>query len=460
MSGQDKRDTADVVVVGGSAGGLVAALLAAEQGARVAVAERAKTLGGSAVCEPEHVAACGSRFQRALGIDDSVETMLADLVAESHHHLDMELARALATESAGLVEWLADRCGVAVSLVARSDGRGHTRPRLHALGEQGGAGLVAALTRLVERHPRIRVRFAVEAASLVVDGEGRVTGVDLARHRRSDPPGMDGPVILACGGYAGSDALLQEHSPGIADLPALSCESATGGGLALARSVGARVERLDAMAVTPLLAIPANLTVDPLLVSLGGILVNQLGRRFIDETADAVAVAHAVRAQPGKLAYLLFDERIARQAAERNPFLAHVILPKTARRASSLAELSRQLTLDLPGLTRTLDTMAANMELGGDPFGRDVGGHRLEAPFFAVRVTGSRRRSLGGVAVDGGARVKREDGTTVPGLYAVGGVVGGIGRGGPADELLGLATLVAVGTARLAVRSWHEAQPA
>ena len=457
MSGYDKRETADVVVVGASAGGLAAALLAADQGARVVIAERTKTLGGSAVYEPEHVAACGTRFQRAAGVDDSVEKMMTDLIAETHHHLDLDLTRAVVAESAALVEWLADRCGLAVSLVQESRGRGHTEPRLHAISEQGGAGFVAALAQLVDRHQRVRIRLGVEATALTVGPEGRVGGVDLARVRRSDPPGLDGTVILACGGYAGADAVVQEHCPDVAGLPALSCESATGAGLSLARSVGGRIEHLEAMAVTPLLAIPANLTVDTSLVSLGGVLVNQMGRRFVGETADPVTVANAVRAQPGKLAYLLFDERTAHAAAARNPFLAHVILPKTARRAPSLADLARQLTLDLTGLTRTLDTLNANVELGGDPFGRELNGHRLEPPFYAIRVTGSRRRSLGGVAVDASARVVRDDGTSIPGLYAVGGVIGGLGRGGAADELLGLATLVALGTARLAVRDCRAA---
>jgi len=455
MAVTDKRDAADLVVIGASAGGLAAALLAADHGARVVIAERSRTLGGSALFEPEHVAACGTRFQRAARIDDTAETMMADLIAETHHHLDVELTRGVVAESAALIDWLADRCGIAVSLVRASGGGGHSHPRLHALGEQGGAGVIAILSELVARHHRIRTRHGVEAARLVI-ADGAVSGVDLTRVRRSDPPGMDGPVLLACGGYAGADAVVRQHCPAVADLPALSCESATGAGLALAREVGARVERLEAVAVTPLLATPANLTVDPVLVTLGGVLINQMGRRFVSETADPVSVAQAVRAQPGKLAYLLFDEKAAHAGAERNPFLGHVILSKTARRAPSLPDLARQLTLDLDGLTRTVDTLNANVELGGDPFGRELAGHRLEPPFYAIRVTASRRRSLGGVAVDAGARVVREDGTPITGLYAVGGVIGGLGRGGPADELLGLATLVALGTARLAVRTWHE----
>jgi len=179
MAGTDKRDAADLIVVGGSAGGLAAALLAADQGARVVIAERTKSLGGSALSEPEHVAACGTRFQRAAGIDDTPETMMGDLIAETHHHLDQELARAVVAESAALVDWLVDRCGIGVSLVRASGGRGHSQPRLHALGEQGGAGVIATLSQLVGRHQRIRTRHGVEAARLVTNPDGTVTGVDL-----------------------------------------------------------------------------------------------------------------------------------------------------------------------------------------------------------------------------------------------------------------------------------------
>src|SRR5262249_40487666 len=157
--------------------------------------------------------------------------------AETHHHLDQELTRAVVAESAAVVEWLADRCDIPVSLVRASAGRGHSRPRLHALGEQGGAGVIAALANLVGRHQRIRTRYGVDASRLATGPEGEVTGVELARTRRSDPPGVDGPVLLACGGYAGADAIVQQHCPAMAALPALSCESATGAGLGLAVGV-------------------------------------------------------------------------------------------------------------------------------------------------------------------------------------------------------------------------------
>jgi aspartate oxidase len=70
---------------------------------------------------------------------------VAELIATPHPAADEALVRALATQSPILVEWLADRCGVSVSLQSKTAAGGHARPRLHAVGEQGGATLAAAL---------------------------------------------------------------------------------------------------------------------------------------------------------------------------------------------------------------------------------------------------------------------------------------------------------------------------
>ena len=80
-------------------------------------------------------------------------------------------------------------------------------------------------------------------------------------------------------------------------------------------SVGAATRELDAIEVTPFLAQPANVPVPSTLIGLGAILVNQGGQRFVGEDGDPLPLAHAVRAQRGHLAYLIFDDRIAKQAS-------------------------------------------------------------------------------------------------------------------------------------------------
>src|SRR5262249_58242822 len=126
------------------------------------------------------------------------------------------------------------------------------------------------------------------------------------------------------------------------------------------------------------------------------------------------------------VAYLVFDERIAAAARAADPFFAHVVLPRTGRRGATLADLAKQFEINAEGLGLTLDTFNANPELGGDPFGRERSGQALEPPLHAIRVTGARLRTLGGLAVDGTARVLDAAGQPIANLYATGGAVAGL----------------------------------
>ena len=450
MSPDPRQEPAGLIVVGASVGGLAAAVIAADRGCRTIVIERGKELGGGASHDAEAIAAAGTRFQRDAGLEDSPERFAADILAASRHHVEQELALALGEQGAPLVEWLADRCGLGVELMAAFTGAGHSVPRLHAPGDQGGASLLAALARAASRHTRVGVRPGLVAERLVRDDAGRVTGLAVRPERRGAGQTLAGPVLLACGGFAASDALVAAHCPAAAGLPYFGWPGSVGEALRLAAEAGAQTRHLDACLVTPLLAMPGALAVTAPLVELGAILVNQAGRRFADETAERLVLATAVRGQPGHVAYLLFDERIATAARTADPFFARIVLPRTGRRAMTLEALSKQFEIDAEALTLTVDTFNGNVELGGDPFGRERFGGPLEPPFHAIRVTGARWRTFGGLAVDRTAHVLDAAGRPIPGLYAAGGAAEGLGGDGTEGWLPGTDTLAALALGRLA----------
>ncbi len=449
MAAAERHESVGLIVVGASVGGLVAAITAADHGHRVALLERAKELGGGAGTESEAIAAAGTRFQRVADVHDTPDRLIADLRATTRHYLETDEAAALVAQSAGLVDWLADRCGVQVTLQSRTAVGGHSAPRLHAVGEQGGASLVATLVRHASHHTHIRVRAATEVERLIADETGTVTGVAVRPDRRGAAVVM-GPVLLACGGFVANDDLVAAHCPDVKDLPHLGAFGGKGDALRLAGPVSAATSHMGACAVTPFLAQPSHLAVPRAVADLGGILVNQLGKRFADETKDALALALDVRAQPGRVAYLLFDERVTSAVAANDPFFARVVLPRTARRGSSVAMLAKQLELAEAGLAPTLETYNANLEPGGDPFGRQRSGGPLEAPFSGIRVTGARRATLGGLKVDAAGRVQHASGAPIPGLFAVGGSASGLSGDGTDGGLVGMDALVSLGRARAA----------
>jgi fumarate reductase flavoprotein subunit len=443
------REQVDLVVVGASLGGLAAAVLAADRGCRTVLVERTKELGGGAGAEAEIIAAAGTEVQKAAGVTDDADCFAGDILATARHHVDPALAKAVAAQGAPAVGWLASRCGIATELLA-DPGAGHSVRRLHLPGERGGPSVIADLARAANRHSKVSVRTGAHADHLMRDDAGGVVGVQLRPDRRGTALELAGPVLLACGGFAADDALVGQHCATAAALAYHGFAGATGEALRLGAEVGARNDHLAACRVTPFLAMPQGLVVTTPLVPLGAILANQAGRRFVDETGESLALADAVTAQPGRIAYLLFDERIAARAREADPYFARVLLPRTGRRAETLPDLARQIELDADALTLTVDTYNGNLDIGGDPFGRERTGEPLAPPFHAIRVTGARWRTLGGLAVDATARVLDASGQPIAGLYATGGAAAGLGGDGTEGALPGTDALLSLALGRLA----------
>lgn len=454
------HEEVDLIVVGASVGGLVAAITAADRGCRTIVVERAKELGGGAATDAETIAAAGSRFQGEAGIKDDPSRLAKDLLRAAGPGLDPALVHAVAEQSAPLVAWLADRCGTPMTFLAAHTAQGHSAPRLHFPGERGGASLLADLARAATRHTHVSVRPGTTVEHLVRDESG-VRGVTVRPERRGAAHALGGRVLLACGGFAGDDAIVGEHCPAVAALPYFGPAPAAGEGLRLGREAGASVRRLGACVVNPLVAMPGQLAVTAPVIAMGAILVNQAGHRFTDETAGPLDVATRVRAQPGHVAYLIFDERIANEARAADPFFARVVLPRTGRRGSSVEELAKHFELDAVGLRATIEQLEAAIKARtADPFGRSRFGGALEPPLDAIRVTGGRWRTLGGLAVDAHASVLDAGGKPIPGLYAAGGAAEGLGGESGEGTLAGSEALAALGLGRLAALDVVAGRPA
>jgi len=380
---------------------------------------------------------------------DTPARLRADIDTATPDHGAPELADALVGQGASLVEWLADRCGAQVALQSTTPLGGHGAPRLHAVGDQGGASLISTLARAASHHTHIRIRTATDVDRLVPTDEGGVSGVALRPDRRGSTI-LTGPVVLACGGFVGDDELVARHCPDVKDLPYLGPAGAKGDTLRLAAPLGAAVRHEATCLVSPLVSQPSHLAVTRVVIEQGAILVNQRGVRFADESQATLALALAVRAQPGRVAYLVFDEHIAAAAGVHDPFFARVVLPRTSRRAGSIGMLGKQLELSESALTETLQAYQVHPTGSADAFGRHGRAGGLVEPYYGIRVTGARRATRGGLAVDPQARVLDGAGNAIAGLYAVGGAATGLAGDGIDRELTGVDALAALGLARLA----------
>jgi fumarate reductase flavoprotein subunit len=154
--------------------------------------------------------------------------------------------------------------------------------------------------------------------------------------------------------------------------------------------------------------------------------------------------------QPGKIAWDIFDARIAAvarqfedfQAAER----AGAILV-----ADSVDELAAKMRVPADSFAeewRNIEIL--KMSDAVDRYGRCFSAkQKLVAPFFAVKVTGALFHTQGGLVIDTTGRVKRKDGSFFPNLFAGGGAAVGISGTRAAGYLSGNGLLTATVLGRL-----------
>ena len=122
----------DLLVIGAGACGLAGAIAAHDEGISVAIVEKRDRPGGNSSLSTGSIPGAGSKYQRAVGIEDSPERMMADLVAVSGHHDADDLTHLMAERSAPLCEWLIDGLGARMELITAYKHVGHTVERLHA----------------------------------------------------------------------------------------------------------------------------------------------------------------------------------------------------------------------------------------------------------------------------------------------------------------------------------------
>jgi L-aspartate oxidase len=271
----------DVAVVGAGAAGVYAALVAAREGARVALVSRSPLAETASYWAQGGIAA-------ALAVYDSPERHLADTLAAGRGASRTSAARVLCDESPGAVRDLeslgvrfdADRYG---QLALGLEGGHSVRRVVHAGGSATGRRITRELSARAATDERIEVLESATARSLRTE-DGRCTGLRVERPSGRALDVLARSTILATGGAA---ALWQRTTN-----PA----GAFGAGLTLAAHAGAELADLEFVQFHPTALVSE--THDGFLITEairgeGALLVDDAGERFVDELAprDQVALA-------------------------------------------------------------------------------------------------------------------------------------------------------------------------
>ncbi len=422
-----------VVVVGAGAAGLTAALAARDGGAEVLILERDHTPAGSTAMSQGNIAAAGTKSQKDNGVEDSGKIFAHDIVKLARGQTDARLARAFADASGPTIDWLVD--GHKIPLALDTDwgtALGHSRSRIHATPTRTGTELMTCLIEACERAGADLVTDA-HVVDVYADGDGTVRGVRFERPGgETEDVGCEALVLATCGFGANRD-MVRKYIPEMADALYHGHEGNDGGGIRWGVELGAAVADMTAFQGLGALAEPSRVLIHYAIILRGGIIVNTDGERFADESVDISGMGRKVTAQPGHVAWFIYDQ-------ERQDFVAKYYETQEAlevgaiRKAESLDELAALSKLSAGALAATLDgTLAMQRGEKRDPLGRDFSQNPALAgpPWYCVRVCGALFHTQGGLAIDEHAQVQRVDGGALPNLFAAGGTARS--TSGPSD---------------------------
>ena len=427
-----------VAIVGAGACGLTAALMLRDAGLDCVLLERDALAQGSTALSSGFVPAAGTAVQRLAGVvDDSPQRFAADIQAKAHGSAAPHLVDAYTRAIAPALDALGARHGLAFELLDGFLYPGHTVRRMHTLPQRTGVALVAALDAAAQRAGAMLVTDAL-VRELWVDADDRVLGAGYVRPDGTRERVACDALILACNGFGGNAAMVREWLPEMRDAVFGGHVGNDGSAIAWGRVLGARLADLGGYQGHGSWAVPQGALITWALMMEGAIQVNGEGRRFHDETAGYSEAAVHVLAQPGGVAWNVFDERLL--ALGRGfPDFVGAEQAGAVKRADDVAALAALIGCDARTLAATLQ------------------GTRLRAPYLAVKVTGALFHTQGGLDIDAECRVRRErDGTPFPNLWAAGGAARGVSGNAVWGYLSGNGLLSALAGGFIAARSVKE----
>jgi fumarate reductase flavoprotein subunit len=239
-------------------------------------------------------------------------------------------------------------------------------------------------------------------------------------------------TVLASGGFAANVAMLREHIPSVVKGLHIGSPTNTGEGIQWAQKLGATTVFMDSYQGHGHVTADGTGRLGLGLTSLGAILVDAEGRRFVREDIGPSELAAYVLARPGGTAVEVYD-RQAHENGMRLDAYRKVVEAGNAVVAQSVEQVAAAFQLPIQEIALTLEDY--NRYARGearDPLGREAHIRPLQFPLWGVRITGALAHTQGGLRVDDAARVLRADGTAIPGLLAAGGTVVGISGHGAA----------------------------
>ena len=421
---EDKTIETDIAIVGAGGAGMAAAIMVQQSGKDFVILEKMPYVGGNTTKATGGMNAAETHYQKEQGIEDSVELFVSDTIKGGHDLNNPDLVRTMAENSAGAIEWL-DSIGAELPKISFSGGASTNRIHAPADGSAVGNYLVDKFSAKLEELG-VDVMLNTQATELIVE-DGKIAGVKA-----------EGPdahytikakaVILATGGFGANEDMYTQYRPDLKGTVTTNAPGATGDGIVMAQAVGAALVDIEQIQLHPTVEQTTSMLITESVRGDGAILVNQSGKRFVNELLTRDVVSAAELEQEGCYAYIIFDQHLRDNLKAIEKYVTNNLTVQ----ADTVEELAEKLSIDPAVLAQTLADWNEIVKNQNDTqFGRTTGMENdlTTAPYYAIKVAPGIHHTMGGVKIDTSAQVINEDGAVIPGLFAAGEVTGGVHGG-------------------------------
>ena len=468
----DATETADVVIVGAGGAGLAAATEAVADGAeRVIILEMTGKTGGSLNFTSGSMSCAESVIQKEDGVEDTKESFVQDILktgSDFGGKPSEALVRVFVNEDVDAFQWLWDNGLKDYEFSTDKEGKRavfapehalYSIPRTYKARAKDPANYKApaheVLDKVVKSNDKIEIFYNTKAVELLANDKGQVLSVVAENQENKSMTRFDASkgIIVATGGYSANGKLMGQYAEHGEDYLMGGPASADGNGLLLMQKVGGALNE-ESMSAIPTFPMGLQSKDNPAAGSIastytwkaGGIVVNQEGKRFVNECEANPSVREvALEEQPDAVQYDIFTDKIVEDLRAANGAMMYDMMfagedsigKHVVQEASTLEELAEKIGVPAENLVATVDAYNASVEEGGtDEFGRTyddsrdaykVAVNKVEGDhFYAVPLHALCVMTLGGITANEQMQVLDQNGTAIPGLYAAGEVVGGI----------------------------------
>lgn len=426
-----KTSNYDVVVIGAGGAGFSAAITAKNAGANVVLLEKMPAVGGNSLISGAEMNAAKNWVQPKLGInDDSPELHAQDTFKGGDGKGDMKVINVMTHEALDAAKWCRDYLGVRFEDDNLFFFGGHSRKRaLIPVGHTGTEFIAKFQAKADELG--IPVITNMKAEELIKDKDGRVVGVKATMDGSEYTFNAKGGVVLATGGFGANPEMVKKYNPKIDErFKTTDAPGTTGEALYMAERAGAQLVNMGYIQTYPIcdpisgaIELIADARFD------GAIMLNQEGKRFVEELQRRDVLSEAILNQTGRYCWVLWNDNIGKisntvkaHANEYEAFTKQGVMA-TCDDLKCIADFTK---IPFDQLQKTVKRVSDMAGKGNDKDFNHRSGlvDMQQGKYYVIKAVPSTHHTMGGVRINEKAEALTAEGKVIPGLWAAGEVTG------------------------------------